>query len=421
MGAAAADDDERVAAGDFVTVEYTARLESGVVVDSSDAEEGAPLKFVAGSNSVLRGLSDGVIGLALRDLTKLELEPAVAYGERDETRVMKVPSQNLPAGAAVGSQIMVAAPGAAAQKGSGTPAVIRDLGGDDGVATIDLNHPLAGQRLLFDLVVTSRKEPRSVASGDFVSVQYRAMLTEADGGGVVDASTPGTPLEFVAGGDGAVLPGLAKRVVGLAVGVRTELLLEPEEAFGQRDPSNVAEVPRSQMPEGELNVGARLKLQVEGGETPAIISEVTDEVVKLDLNSPLAGKQLLFDVEIVNLVPQDRVDDLGGGLIMETKTPGDGVSRPQPGQTVLLHFVGLLQDGSVFRSTVEEGAPVRITLEGTRACNMGLDVAASRMSVGQRTILRVPSSRAYGSEGSEDGKVPADADLRFFLELAAIE
>merc|ERR1719265_1167171 len=159
-----------------------------------------------------------------------------------------------------------------------------------------------------------------------------------------------------------------------------------------------------------------MTLQVDGGAAPAVISEVGDEVVKLDLNPPLAGKQLLLEVEIVSLVPQDKVTDLGGGLIMETTAPGDNASFPQSGQVALMHYVGLLQDGNVFRSTPEEGSPLRVPLDGTPA-QFGLDEAARRMSVGQRAVLRVPSSRAYGAQGSEDGTVPADADLRLFLEL----
>lgn len=411
--------DEVVSEGDLVTVEYTARLESGDVVDSS--EEGSPLKFVAGGGSVLRGLSDGVVGLPLRELTELKLEPAMAYGERDESRVMKVPAQNLPTGAKVGSKIMVAAPGVIPGRSSGIPAVIRDLGGEDGTAILDLNHPLAGHSLLFQLVVTSRAEPRIVEEGDLVSVQYRALLTEDDGGSLVDESAPNQPLEFVAGGTGAVLPGLSRKAAGLLMGKRTELLLEPEECYGAWDKANVVQVPREQMPTGrELEVGMSLTLQVDGQAAPAVISELSEDTVSLDMNAPLAGRKLRLEVEVVKVVPKEKVDDLGAGLVMETTKPGDKESYPQAGQTAVVHYVGVLPNGDVFKSTPDDGEPLRLLLDGTPA-QFGVDEAVRRMSVGQRSVLRVASSRGFGPAGSEDGKVPPNSDLRLFLELLAVE
>lgn len=135
--------------------------------------------------------------------------------------------------------------------------------------------------------------------GDTVAVHYTGKL---DDGEVFDSSQGRDPLEFEVG-SGQVIPGFDRAVSGLAVGDSREIRLDPEEAYGAPRDELVVEVDRSQFPEdAEPAPGMQVQVQVAPGENRvATIQEVGDENVTLDLNHPLAGKPLTFDVELVEI------------------------------------------------------------------------------------------------------------------------
>lgn len=133
--------------------------------------------------------------------------------------------------------------------------------------------------------------------GDTVKIHYTGKLTD---GTVFDTSQGRDPLSFTIGG-GQVIPGFEEAIVGMMKDEKKNVTIPPEKAYGQRNEEMVINVPRSQMPP-DINpeTGQRLKMQGPNSQTIIVeITEVSDEVVTLDANPPLAGKELIFDIELV--------------------------------------------------------------------------------------------------------------------------
>lgn len=136
-------------------------------------------------------------------------------------------------------------------------------------------------------------------SGDQVSVHYTGKL---ESGEVFDSSVEREPLSFQVG-TGQMIKGFDQGVLGMKVGDKKTLTLSPEEAYGQRDEQNVHSFPKENLKGIEqFEIGQVLPLQNEMGQTfyPKVL-EVTDQEVKLDFNHELAGKTLVFDVEMVSI------------------------------------------------------------------------------------------------------------------------
>lgn len=140
---------------------------------------------------------------------------------------------------------------------------------------------------------------RKAEKGDQVVVHYTGKL---DSGEVFDSSRNGDPLEFELG-SGQVIPGFERAVEGMEVGEKREVRLEPAEAYGEKRDDLRLEVPKSQLPEGvEPSVGDAMRLQDQAGnQHMARIEEVGAEEVTLDLNHPLAGEALTFELELVRV------------------------------------------------------------------------------------------------------------------------
>ena len=130
--------------GDKVKVHYHGKLRSGETFDSSQGRE--PLEFTVGSGQVIKGFDEGVRGMQAGDKKTVEIPVGDAYGEKDENRVIEFPKNQFPANMTpeVGMQLMMT-------DGSGNqlPVTITDV--KDEVVTLDANHPLAGQDLIFDI------------------------------------------------------------------------------------------------------------------------------------------------------------------------------------------------------------------------------------------------------------------------------
>ncbi|MCI0570409.1 MAG: peptidylprolyl isomerase [Myxococcaceae bacterium] len=134
-----------------------------------------------------------------------------------------------------------------------------------------------------------------VAKDTVVSLDYRLHLGD---GKVFDESEPGDPLVYLHG-HGEIVPGLEKAVEGKSVGDTVKAVVPPEEGYGDHDPEAVQEVPREELPEGELEVGGTLYgTDDEGDEMEALVKEVREKTVVLDFNPPLAGKTLHFEVKV---------------------------------------------------------------------------------------------------------------------------
>ena len=135
--------------------------------------------------------------------------------------------------------------------------------------------------------------------GDKIRMHYSGTLAD---GSTFDSSKGRDPLEFELG-SGQIIPGLDEAVTGMATGETKTVTVAPEQAYGDRDPSRVQAVPRSQIPDHiPTEPGTQLQVQTPEGQTlPVTVASVTDEEVTLDANHPLAGQALTFDVEIVEI------------------------------------------------------------------------------------------------------------------------
>lgn len=136
--------------------------------------------------------------------------------------------------------------------------------------------------------------------GDTVRVEYTGKLED---GTVFDSSEDREPLEFTIGED-EVIPGFEAAVMGMSPGDSATAELGPEEAYGERREDLVFDVDRDEISgEVELEVGDEVELHGEDGSTvPAIIVGLDESSVTLDANHPLAGRTLVFDVELVSIL-----------------------------------------------------------------------------------------------------------------------
>jgi peptidylprolyl isomerase len=133
--------------------------------------------------------------------------------------------------------------------------------------------------------------------GDTVTVHYTGKLSD---GTVFDSSSGGDPLEFTLG-EGELIAGFENAVVGMNPGETKTAEIPVDQAYGLYNPDMVIEVDREQMPaELEPEVGQQLQLQQPTGEMiPVVITKVEESVVTLDANHPLAGEDLVFDIQLV--------------------------------------------------------------------------------------------------------------------------
>ncbi|WP_445666310.1 FKBP-type peptidyl-prolyl cis-trans isomerase [Fodinibius sp. AD559] len=141
-----------------------------------------------------------------------------------------------------------------------------------------------------------------VKDGDTVKVHYTGTLTEE--GTVFDSSQDREPLEFKLG-EGKLIPGFEKAVVGMEEGDETTVEIESGDAYGQRREDLELEVAKSDLPDNidpEVGMQLQMQQQEDGQAIPVQITAVEDEFVKLDANHPLAGKDLTFDIELVEIV-----------------------------------------------------------------------------------------------------------------------
>jgi len=139
-----------------------------------------------------------------------------------------------------------------------------------------------------------------VKAGDTVRIHYTGSLSD---GTVFDSSEGKTPLELTVG-SGQIIPGLDQALAGMAVGETKTVDVPAEAAYGSHDPDRLQQFPRAQVPdEIPLDVGTTLALRGPDGQSlPVTVAEVTEETVVLDANHPLAGKDLTFAVELVEII-----------------------------------------------------------------------------------------------------------------------
>jgi len=140
----------------------------------------------------------------------------------------------------------------------------------------------------------------TVNNGDKVKVNYTGKLED---GSVFDSSEGKEPLEFTVG-DQKVIPGFEKAVEGLSVGETTTVNIPSDKAYGERRDDLELAISKSELPdEVEPKEGMQLQMKQKANDEviPVTITNVEDDKVTIDANHPLAGKNLVFDIEVVDI------------------------------------------------------------------------------------------------------------------------
>ena len=141
-----------------------------------------------------------------------------------------------------------------------------------------------------------------IKKGDKIKVDYEGTF---ENGETFDSSKHGShshPLEFVVG-EGQVIKGFDDAVIGMKKGDKKEISIEPKEAYGERREELKQKVPRSELGNlPELKKGMILMMQSpDGRKMPLAVADADEQSVTLDLNHPLAGKKLIFKIEILSI------------------------------------------------------------------------------------------------------------------------
>ena len=140
---------------------------------------------------------------------------------------------------------------------------------------------------------------QTVESGKFVSVAYNGTLAD---GQVFDSCETSQPLEFQTGSS-QLIQGFEDAVMDMALNEKKTFTIQPEDAYGQRDENSVHEFPRSELPEGvDPKVGDSVAFSTpEGQQIPARLVKMDDVNLTFDMNHPLAGETLTFEIEVVGI------------------------------------------------------------------------------------------------------------------------
>jgi FKBP-type peptidyl-prolyl cis-trans isomerase 2 len=146
---------------------------------------------------------------------------------------------------------------------------------------------------------------QQVKSGDTVKVHYHGKLTD---GTTFDSSEGREPLEFTVG-NGDVIKGFDDGVTGMSVGQKKTVQIPADDAYGQKDDNRVVEFPKTNFPPDlKPEVGMQLNMTNGSGQViPVVIQEVGQDTVMLDANHPLAGQDLVFDIELVDISGGSRI------------------------------------------------------------------------------------------------------------------
>ena len=141
---------------------------------------------------------------------------------------------------------------------------------------------------------------QQVKSGDKIKVHYHGRLTSGE---TFDKSEGRDPLEFEVG-SGMVIKGFDEGVTGMIIGEKKTINIPVNEAYGPKDPGMMIEMPKDRFPKDmEIEVGMPLAMNDgQGNQHQVVVEEIKNDVVILDANHPLAGQDLIFDLELVEIV-----------------------------------------------------------------------------------------------------------------------
>ena len=157
-----------------------------------------------------------------------------------------------------------------------------------------------------------------VKDGTVVSLQY---TLSGEDGKTIESNKGKEPLKYTHGSQ-QIVPGLEKGLAGMKMGEEKRVKVKPEEGYGPVDPKGFQEFPKDKIPPDGLKVGAMLMAKGPEGQTvPVRVHEIKEKTVVLDLNHPMAGKTLIFDVKVL---------DVQSAPPAQAPQPAQPVAPPQP-------------------------------------------------------------------------------------------
>jgi FKBP-type peptidyl-prolyl cis-trans isomerase SlyD len=163
---------------------------------------------------------------------------------------------------------------------------------------------LAGAAIFNALALTSAftaeksKDTNVIRDGSVVSFEY---TLSGEDGKTIESNKGKPPLKYTQGSR-QIVPGLEKELAGMKAGEEKRVKVTPEEGYGPVDPKGFQEFPKDKIPSEGLKVGAVLMANGPGGQQiPVRVHEIKENTVVLDLNHPMAGKTLLFDIKVLDV------------------------------------------------------------------------------------------------------------------------
>jgi len=159
----------------------------------------------------------------------------------------------------------------------------------------------------------------TISDGKQVSLEYTLTLEDKS---QVDSNVGKDPLVYTQGAH-ELIPGLEKQLTGLKAGDSKRIEVPPEEGYGKVDPERKQEIDKNKIPEGARKVGSKLTGQGPGGQPIfAQVEEVKENTIVLDLNHPLAGKKLIFEVKVL------KVENAAEKKVELPVTPEEPATKP---------------------------------------------------------------------------------------------
>ena len=172
------------------------------------------------------------------------------------------------------------------------------------------------------------KNERLVQDGMMVSLDYTLKGTD---GKVMESSKGREPVKYIHGKK-MLPPGLEKELNGMKVGGQKHVTVKPEDAYGKMNPKAFKEVPKETLPANGLKIGAMLVTKnPDGTIAPLRVHQIKEKTVVLDMNHPMAGKTLVFDVKVVDIQPAPPPPSSQPG---KPAAPGQPAVPAQPAKPV---------------------------------------------------------------------------------------
>lgn len=147
----------------------------------------------------------------------------------------------------------------------------------------------------------TESKPIRASDGIQVSIEYTLRLGDPEAGEVYDTNVGGQPMVYTQGG-GQIVRGLERALEGMAVGERKQVVVSPADGYGEVNPLHLSEIPKELIPPDARKVGTALQTAPRHGQRIQMtVKEIKQDTIVMDLNHPLAGKTLYFDVKVVGL------------------------------------------------------------------------------------------------------------------------